>query len=340
MTVRLAVAGEPVEHITRVVSGPSPQLAMLRALAIKTAACAKRGWHWIRNGAQAVVHAPGWIAQAVLSGLSTSAGFSTATGVVSTIVKFAHRTVDKVVRGVGRASMLAAYTAAGFLPGNLADKATTWLDRTTAAVATGYAAHRAKVENLGQHLLLLAQSPFVRTVATRSAATASALIAVHLITKGILATHLVQAIPALAGATVVVTSPWWALAGVAGLTIAALVWAAIRVNRSSRTVDVRVDPENPVSDFGPDTPGNETSGPTGSSRPAITKLHDITAADLAGLTVDIGVDGSILVHGIPADLPEHEQERLAHAAVAQWAGAGQARPGNGRSGSSRNRRRR
>lgn len=334
MIARLAVAGEPVDYITKVVSGPSPQLAMLRAIALKTVTQAKRAWVWIRHGAKSILHAPGWIAQAVLSGLSTSAGYATATGVISTAVRFIHRITDKVARGIGRAGMLTAYTIAGFLPGSWADKATTWIDQATTRVAGTYTTHRSRVEGLGEHLVFLAYSPLVRTVATRSAATASALIVVHLITKGIVATHIAQTIPALATATVIVTSPWWALAGVGILTLAALAWAGIRLARSTRTNDANsADHEGSVTDLG-ETPANSTNGHMAH------QPNEYSETDLDGLTVDVGVDGSILVHGIPADLPEEAQERLAHAAVAQLAGAGPARPGSSRSGSSRSRRRR
>lgn len=329
MALRLAVAGEPAGYITRVVSGPSPQLAMLRALAVKAATHAQRAWAWIRTGAHAVVHAPGWIAQAVLSGLSTSAGYASAVGLVAGAVKVVHKVVDKTARAVGRASMLASYTAAGFLPGALAEKATTWIDHSSTTVASGYTQQRARVEALGQHLLHLAHSPLVRTVATRSAATASALIAVHFITKGVVATRLVQAMPALAGATVLVTSPWWALAGVGAVTTTALLWAAIRVARSSRSQDATAGTVADPQDTAQGNPSGHTTATP----------HDITPADLDGLTVDIGIDGSVLVHGIPADLPEEAQERLAHAAVARMAAGGPARPGNRSAGAARRRRR-
>lgn len=332
MIARLAVAGEPVDYITKVVSGPSPQLAMLRALALKAVTQAKRAWVWIRHGAKSILHAPGWIAQAVLSGLSTSAGYATATGVISTAVRFIHRITDKVVRGIGRAGMLTAYTVAGFLPGSWADKATTWIDQATTRVARAYTTHRSRVEGLGEHLLFLAYSPLVRTVATRAAATASALIVIHLITKGIVATHIAQTIPALATATVIVTSPWWALAGVGILTLAALAWAGIRLLRSTRTNDPNDDHQSFVTDLG-ETPANSTNGHMSQ------QANGFSDTELDGLTVDIGVDGSILVHGIPADLSEETQERLAHAAVAQMATAGPARPSSRNPGAARRRRR-
>jgi len=109
MALRLALAtASPTPGTTsRVISGPNPKLAMLRASALRAAFLAQQSWHAIKAAGRSIAKAPGWMGQVVLSVLSTPAGYTSAVTLVSTGVRLVLRGTDVAVRTAGRLAAVA-----------------------------------------------------------------------------------------------------------------------------------------------------------------------------------------------------------------------------------------
>ena len=275
--VHLTLAGRPgPSPHTRLVSGPNPRIAMARALLLKATATAPVIWEWVKRGAALVAKTPGWVGHAVLGVLSTPAGYSTALQVVGTGIKAGWRLLDRSVclAGCGIA------TVSGLAASSIRHIAPTWGQALVAAHADAVDAVNSlhehvvqRVNGLGQRLEQLAHTSLVKATSTRAAAAASGLLVLHLVTKGLLASKALEVAPSLAGLVAALTSAWWLLLAVAGVTVGTIAGAAYL-----------------------------SSGENGQSE---------------DLIVNIALDGSISVTGIPRGMSTAEQERISAQAAQQ-----------------------
>ena len=232
--VHLSLVGKASRSAhTRIVSGPNPKLAMLRALAMRATTIAPVAWAWGKRGAALVARTPGWVGQAVLATLSSPSGYATAVSATATGIKAAYRLLDRAVCLTGRGIA----TLTGLAASSIVPIAPTFGHALIAAHADAIdavnAAHEHATRNItafGRELEQLAHAPLVKTTTTRAAAVASALLVVHLLTKGAIAFKAIQATPALAGLVVAVTSPWWLVLAVTGITCGAIAASAYLSN--------------------------------------------------------------------------------------------------------------
>jgi len=255
MSVRLALAtASPTPGTTsRVISGPNPKLAMLRALALRTSFVAQQSWYAIKAAGRSIAKAPGWLGQVVLSVLSTPAGYTSAVTLISSGIRLAMRGADIAVRAVGRLAAIATGAACvgiGSVIPALRDTLIVAHADAVDRVNHSYEQAATTIARSADRVRSAAHTGLVQAVATRAAAAASALLVLHVITKGAIAIHLVQLVPTAAAVVAWVTSPWLAVMGVAGATTAALVyalWATSRVSLDGVDMAVEVAADGSIT---------------------------------------------------------------------------------------------
>ena len=307
------------------VSGPSPHLMMLRAVLLKAAGIAKHGWATARATLRMAGRLPRSVAVTVSSLLATRTGYTALTGTVRTIARAAWNTVTAVARGVGKVGRVTA-GAVTLTVGYLSAPGADWTLRATDTIATkvtGLARGLdAAVRGAGELAWALAHTTLVRTAVTVAATTASAVFVVHTLTQGLLAVRIVQAAPALMTALVWATDPWRTLALVGATAAAAMGVALARLVRASRHVDDdQPEPPSPAAGIRPVPEPAET--PVGMPPLDFEKIA-------ASLTIEITNDGSVVVHGIPEDVPREDGEVIARiateAALTHWQRTRTSRP--------------
>ena len=228
--VHLTLAGRPgPSPHTRLVSGPNVKLAMARALLLKATAAAPVVWEWVKRGTALVAKTPGWVGHATLGVLSTPAGYASAVQLVGTGIKVGWRVLDRAVCLAGRGTA----TVTGLVASTVRHVAPTWGQALVSAHADAVDTTNAlyehvvqRVNALGQQFEQLALTSLVKATATRAAAAASALLVLHMISKGLLASKALEVAPSLAGLAIAATSPWWLLLAVASVTIGTIAGAA------------------------------------------------------------------------------------------------------------------
>jgi len=201
---------------------------MLRALALRAAFLAEQSWHAIKTAGRSIVKAPGWMGQVVLSVLSTPAGYNTTIALISVGVRAVLRGVDIAVRSAGR---LAAITTGAVCAG-IGSVIPAWRDtlivshaNTLDRINHAYDNLIDRITHAAEQAQAAAHTGLVQAVATRAAAAASALLVLHAITKGTIALHLAQIVPAATTVLAWATSPWLALMGVGTATTVAMAYA-------------------------------------------------------------------------------------------------------------------
>jgi hypothetical protein len=152
----------------------------------------------------------------------------------------------------------------------------------------------------------LSDQPLVKTITTRAAQIAGLILAAHSLTQGAAATKLVQALPWLMDTVLTFTNPTKALALVLGAFVTGLLLTATRL------LDTRPEPHDPKHAteqlLDPGTPPL-VAAPRTAAQPS----YDLDRI-AAQVNVEVTPDGSVLVHGIPTELPDdiaHQLARLA-----------------------------
>lgn len=310
------------------VSGPSPHLVMLRAVLLKAAGIARNAWHDTRTTLRLAGQLPRSAAVTVASMLATNAGYTALTGTVRTIVRTGWNGIRAIGRGVGKVGRTAAglvTLGVGYVSASGAD----WTLRVTDAIAdkvTGAARTvDAAVRGAGELAWALAHTTLVRTAVTVAASTASAVFVVHTITQGLLAFRIVRAMPALMTVVVWATDPWRTLAVVGAVAGAAMSIALARLIRTNASdEDWEPEPPTPAAGKMPIPPAPEPQ-----PRPTVVPTIDFEKI-AASVTIEITNDGSVVVHGIPADVPRKYGEVIARiatdAALKHWQRTRTSRP--------------
>jgi hypothetical protein len=288
------------------VSGPDQRLAWLRALWLKAQGIAPTAWANARVILSGAVRLPRWIAQAALSLLSSQAGYDAIVSAIGTGVRAVARCIGWAVTRIGRGLSWLGNTTAR-LVGHVWPAAETWLRSTAARMA---APVRDGVRWLGDVLagtgILaegLARTPLVRSVSTTGAKVAAGVLAVHAVSKGVVAAKIVAAVPASMDLVIAATNPWLALAAVGVVTLSAMGIALARLMAAG-------------DHDGPDDGGTE----------AVPSAVQADAEDVEGVLTDleqiartvhvvVQTDGSVVVEGIPTTVPEDLREVVARIAA-------------------------
>jgi hypothetical protein len=300
---------------------------MLRAVLLKAAGIARNAWHGTRTTLRLAGQLPRSAAVTVASLLATTTGYTALTGTVRTILRTAWNGVCAVARGVGKFTRETAglvTLAVGYLSPVDAD----WTLRVTDTIAdrvTGAAGIvDGAVRGAGELAWALAHTTLVRTAVSVSASTASALFVIHTLTQGLLAFRIVQAMPWLMTAVVWATDPWRTLALVGAVAGAAMSIALARLIHTVEPDDDEPEPPTPAAGNKPVQPAPEPQ-----PRPTVVPVLDF-AKIAASVTIEITNDGSVVVHGIPDDVPREYGEVIAQvatdAALKHWRRTRTSRP--------------
>ena len=166
------------------------------------------------------------------------------------------------------------------------------------------------ISNVAQAVWELSDTALVKTVTVRAAQAAGLVLAIHALTQGAAATKVVQTLPWLMDAVLTLTNPTKAITLVAAVFITALAVAGIRI--LDRTTD-GPDPDEPAQ---AQEPLVDPATPTLVAEPRKATQPDYDLEQVAArVQVEVAADGSVLVHGIPSDLPEEVGLEVAHIAA-------------------------
>ena len=293
------------------VSGPSPTLAYLRALALKASRTTGKFLTTVRLSLATGGRLIRTTATTALAVIGSDAGYDLARRGIRYLVTTAAGLVGAATRAIGRGLRALgrwAGKALGLISRRLAEKAhdiaRTWI---LEPITRAYNATVAWLTTAGEVLWHITGTALVRTVTTFAAQTAGLLLGLHTLTQGALAARIVTALPAAMSAVAWITQPLHALAVVAAafLTAGALA-AAFMVRGASRP-----DPDQP-HDLGlidPHTPDLVAERPR--PLPDGVDMNRIAAS----LNVEITPNGSVVVHGIPEDLDDDTARQIAQTAA-------------------------
>lgn len=283
------------------ISGPDQRLAWLRALWLKAQHIAATAWARTRVVVSTAVRIPKAVATAAVTALSTTAGYTAVVRTVATTVRTFSHAIGMAVRTVGRGLSWLGHTVTDVV-GKASPSAAAWLSTTTRRVTDpvrdGLARLGGLLGGVGTVAEHLAHMPLVRTASTTSAKIAGGILAVHAISKGVVAAKIVAVLPASMELVIAATNPWVALAGVGTVTLAAMGIALARLLAANSN--------------GPDD-GSDQLADAGDAEveDVLTDLAEIAKT----VHVVIATDGSVLVEGIPASVPAGLREVVARIAA-------------------------
>ena len=311
------------------VSGPSPRLAMLRALYLKARGISRNTLAHARTTLSLAGQMPKSVAATVSSILSTQAGYTALTSTVRAVVRGVWKAVTTVARVTGKATRHAAGVvtlAVGYVSAPGADL----LLRVTESIAerVNKTAERvdATVRGVGDLIWGLAHTTLVRSTVTVSASIASGVFVVHTLTQGLVAVKIVKAMPWLMTAMVWATDPWRTLALVGAAASAAMLTVLARLVHSTQPID-----DGPEWDPQPPTAAADKSPVRAAPEPrsAVPPIIDWNVV-AASVRIEITSDGSVLVHGVLNSIPTEYGEVIAHiateAALKHWRRTRTSRP--------------
>jgi hypothetical protein len=284
------------------VFGPSSALAMLRALALKTAGHARSLWNSIRTSFTLTSQTLRTTANIALAAIGSTTGYDIAIAGIRTVANACWTAIrwifSRTARLLGRAAR-ATYSLIAMLSPTLAKLVESVVEEFIAEPFLDAAlAIDQQVTAFGQTLWGLAHTSLVRQTTVNTAQVSGGLIAAHMLTKGFLAAKVVQLIPASMTAIIWLTNPIIAIGLVAGAFIIAASFAFLRLSGKSAT-----KPDNSPNP-------NQARGYSDLFETDQFDRIDLDAV-AAGLDVEVTPDGSVIVNGIPADLPSETAERIA-----------------------------
>ena len=298
-------------------AGPSPNLAMLRALLLKLRGIARHLWASTGTALSVTGRLPRAVATTVHSLLSTSTGYRAVTGVVRTVTSGLWGAVRWAARTVGRACRTVAdavTTAIGAVSPTAADLLHATVD-TVAGKATSLARRVDGIVRGGGELAwMLLHTQLVRSTVTVTASAASGLFTVHSLTQGLLATKIVQTMPTLMTAAVWATDPVRLLAVVAAAAGAAILIALGRLIAGSGASGHPGGPDDDEPSSASETPPTPLPGPLGTVEDWVPGIDWDAVA--ASVRIEIAPDGSVTVVGIPNSVPKEYGELIARVATA------------------------
>lgn len=295
------------------VSGPDPRLAFLRALAMKAAHRAGQFLATVKvvltRGTQLVRAA----SSTALAIIGSEAGYQLVRHAIRTVVtttanvaKAGLGLLGRGLRFLGRLARKAMAVVSPHAADVVSDTLTTWVLEPLTKAATVV---EQWITRVAQAVWELSDCSLVKAITIRAAQAAGLLLAVHSITRGAAATKVVSALPWAMEAVLTLTNPVKVLMLVTGVFIAALGFAAFRLlDRADRpNPDVPTQAGEPLGD-----PGT----PVLVAEPRKMAQLDYDLERIAAqVNVEVTPDGSVLVHGIPTELPEEIGHQVAKIAA-------------------------
>lgn len=295
------------------VSGPDPRLAFLRALAYRASGFAGRFLTSVKlvltRGSQLVRTA----STAALALIGSEAGYQLVRHAIRTVITTTAKVLKaglgllgRGLRFLGRLASKAISVVSPHAAEVVHDTIKTWIVEPLASAATVVTTW---TMNVAHALWELSDTALVKTITIRAAQAAGLLLAVHSITQGGAASRVVRALPWAMEAVLTLTNPVRALLLVTGAFVAGLAFAAFRL------LD-RADGPNPEQ---PDQAQDrlvDPSTPSLVAQPRKTAQPDYDLERIAAqVNVEVTPDGSVLVHGIPTELPEEIGHQVAKIAA-------------------------
>lgn len=300
---------------TEHVSGPSPFVALLRAVYLKVVGVIRSAWSQARVLLSASLRLPGSVAVATMSMLSSNTGYASVTRGIRGFFSGIWRGITKCVRFVGRVlgvTTKAVVTLVGHVSPTAAN-VLYGLFRGVSAKVEGVASRiDGVVRAVGEVLMMLLNTGMVRAVSTTVAGLAAGLLMVHEATSGALAAWIIDQVPGMLNLVRGVTNPWISLAVVVLSTAAAMGLAFLRLLNAGKPRTQGPD------DQGPDDPAVASDWHRWQGSIDEEALESL----VSGLHVSVAPDGSVSVSGIPdwvpANLRSHLAKVAADAALKQW----------------------
>jgi len=295
--------------ISFTVSGPSARLAMLRALALKAASHLRSSWNSIRTTLSITTSTLKTASNLALAAIGSRTGYELITSAARTIIIAGWSGLQWLCshssRLLGRVAQ-SAYTAIASLSPAVARVVEDTIEHyLVEPVLTAALSVDAWMRSIGMTIWALTQTGMVRTTTVISAQIAGGLIAAHVLSKGLLAARIVQLLPATMTAVVWVTNPIIAITAVGAAFLGAAAVALIRLLNTPRSTTAQ---EAQDQSFGATR-----------IRPFNEVFEAFDGIDLeqiaAALQVEVTPYGSVIVKGIPENLPTETAERIAHIAA-------------------------
>ncbi len=295
------------------VSGPDPRLAFLRALALKAAHRAGQFMAIVKvvvtRGTQLVRAA----SSTALAVIGSEAGYQLVRHALRTVitttaklVKAGASLLGRGLRFLGRIARKAMAVVSPHAADVVRDTVTTWVLEPITKAATVVAEW---IGSVAEAVWELSDCSLVKTITIRAAQAAGLLLAIHSLTRGAVAAWVVQALPWAMEAVLLLTNPVRALTMVAAAFVAALGFAAFRL------LD-RADSPNPDEPAEGGEPFVDPGTPLLVAEPRRTVQPDYDLERIAAqVNVEVTPDGSVLVHGLPTELPEEIGHQVAKIAA-------------------------
>ena len=295
------------------VTGPNARLTMIKGWFAGLAAHARSWWHTATRSITRTTTAVKGIAKVALGAIGSTTGYALTTGIAQSAVRTVWRglkwVASKTSRLLGRATRT-LYTVTGLVSPAAAALLEDTVERfivepllNTGLWFDGW------ISNIGNVTIDLMATGLVRTVTTKAAQGFAIILSIHTITRGALAAKIVQAVPWAMDAVVWATNPMVALGVVGAVFVGGIIVAGLSLLWGSRPEDDDDDPDERPIDIVTDPE------PEPQEEPA-TNLEQLVIpwdmADIAAhLRIEVTVDGSIVVHGIPDALPRDVGEQVA-----------------------------
>lgn len=296
---------------TITVSGPSTRLATLRALALKAVGHARDLWHRLRLTLTTSGRIISTTATSALALIGSEAGYDlarhaigTAADVAGSLLGSALRVAARAMSWIGRALLRPVRVVSSAAADTCQQLATLWIAEPVHRIVETAQTWIGQARHVIAHLT---GTSLVRTATIRASQVAGVILGLHALTQGALAARIVTALPWTMTAVVWATQPLTAAIVVAGTFLAALAYAAVRIWTHRPDPDTDPTPDHRMTlDEAPQL----LAGP----RPPVRAQLDLDAVANT-LHVEVATDGSVLVHGIPDDLPEDTALEVAHIAA-------------------------
>jgi hypothetical protein len=299
---------------TLTIPGPSGLLTALRALAARAAGHTMTLLHRLGHGLTARGPILATAATSTLALLGTATGFTLARRTLGTVLhgtgtalRTTMRLAVRAAAGIGRAALRPFRFLDPALAATCQHAAATWITQPSRRIID---TTWRRLTRAGASLAHLSDTRLVRTATVTAAQATGLILGLHALTDGALAATLVTALPATMTAVVWATQPATALILVTATFLTALAVAAARSWTARPSHHPDPDPTDPAAAATGDGTPRLIAEPRPRDRAPIN-LDAVAAA----LHIEVTGEGSVVVHGIPDDLPEHVALQVAHTAA-------------------------
>ena len=294
------------------VTGPNARLAMIKGWLTGLATHTRSWWHTATRSLTRTNTTLKATANVALAAIGSSTGYALTLGLAQAAVRAAWHGVKWFARHtsrlIGRATR-SLYTVTGLV----SPAAATLLEDTVERFIVEPILSSALwfdqwVSNIGNVTIELVHTGLVRTVTTKAAQVFAVILTLHSISRGALAAKAVQVLPWAMDAVVWATNPIIAVMVVGAVFVGALVIAGLSLLWSGEPEDDGDPDEAPIEE--PVEPKQAVTEEPLDNVDQLVIPWDL--ADIAAqLRIEVTIDGSVIVHGIPDVLPRDVGEQVA-----------------------------